>query len=420
METTAPATNGAHRTRRPTPYEEATLGFRNYWWPACLTKDVSVRKPKAMRLLGDEVVFFKRSGHIYALRDECPHRGTRLSRGKYEFPGTDTISCRYHGWTYDVKDGMCLADLTDGPDSPARGRVRVKSYPVQEAKGIVWIWMGEMEPVPLEEDVPPLVLREDTWLNTRATVNYGNWRWHFENPGGGHAFMVHRDSIHMLFTQLPAFAHDQRAALDEEGEDGVWMLHRGKGVTRYAEYPDLGKWPRPRPWRREGDPKTTEKDGRTPKAVRGIRYSRAAQRLPAITRITHAPITGCMYYEWYVPVDEDHYIYLQMATYWFKNPIDRLWFYAKFYGYGRWAQFIRFNNQDADMVRDTTDYAKRHGFSWPSRLHRVDQINFDQREIVNRTARGVGTDWVDGKLKDAQEEPAAATREPVAATPSTW
>ena len=36
--------------------------------------------------------------------------------------------------------------------------------------------------MPVEEDISPLVQREDTWLSTRAKVVYGNWRMHTENP----------------------------------------------------------------------------------------------------------------------------------------------------------------------------------------------------------------------------------------------
>ncbi len=122
-----------------TPYDRAVLGFRNYWYPACLSREVKERRPVAMKLLGDEIVFLRRQGQVYALADECPHRGTRLSRGKHEFPGTPTIACRYHGWVFDVTNGACVAALTDGPDSPVVGKVRVKTYPVQERKGFVWI-----------------------------------------------------------------------------------------------------------------------------------------------------------------------------------------------------------------------------------------------------------------------------------------
>ena len=55
-----------------TLYDSAALGFRNYWYPACLSKEVTVKKPRPMKLLGDEVVFYRRNDKAYALADECP------------------------------------------------------------------------------------------------------------------------------------------------------------------------------------------------------------------------------------------------------------------------------------------------------------------------------------------------------------
>ena len=147
------------------------------------------------------------------------------------------------------------------------------------------------------------------------------------------------------------------------------------------------------------------KDG-LPKPVRGIRYTRGTIRLPCITRITHAPVTGCMYYEWYVPIDEDHYIYFQMSCYWFKNLFDRLWFYARFFGYGRWAQFWRFNSQDQSMVGDSTDFDKRHGGNPPSKLARFDAANIAWREYCNTHARGEAVETT-----PTEPEPAAEERE---------
>jgi len=68
------------------------MGFREYWYPACLTREVG-EKPLAMPIMGEPIAFMRRSGKLYALADECPHRGTRLSLGSCQFPGTNTISC---------------------------------------------------------------------------------------------------------------------------------------------------------------------------------------------------------------------------------------------------------------------------------------------------------------------------------------
>jgi len=92
------------------------------------------------------VVFLRDEGKVYALSDQCPHRGVPLSLGRQEFPGTWT--CYYHGWTYDLKTGVLQAALTDGPDSPICGKVRVRIYPVEERAGVVWVYLGAGEAPP--------------------------------------------------------------------------------------------------------------------------------------------------------------------------------------------------------------------------------------------------------------------------------
>ena len=74
--------------------------------------------------------------------------------GKCLFPGT--IACAYHGWTYDVTDGNLRAALVDGRDSPIVGNknVRLRTYPVEERAGIVFVYIGDSEAPPLEADVP--------------------------------------------------------------------------------------------------------------------------------------------------------------------------------------------------------------------------------------------------------------------------
>ena len=49
--------------------------------------------------------------------------------------------------------GTCVAYLTE-PDSPACGRIRARAYPVQEMGGIVWVYMGDNTPDPVEQAVP--------------------------------------------------------------------------------------------------------------------------------------------------------------------------------------------------------------------------------------------------------------------------
>jgi alkylhydroperoxidase/carboxymuconolactone decarboxylase family protein YurZ len=113
--------------------ELPVLGFRNYWYPIMFSKDLKA-KPVAERLLGDEIVLFRTNGKAYALANRCPHRGTPLSLGKSRFPGT--LSCAYHGWTFDVT-GQCVGALLEGPDAVLPRKGRVRSYSVEERAGLI-------------------------------------------------------------------------------------------------------------------------------------------------------------------------------------------------------------------------------------------------------------------------------------------
>ena len=118
-------------------------GLREYWYPAVLVKKIGRRRPVGVRLLGENLVFFRdRAGKIVALQDLCAHRGSKLSRGVCHFPGT--ITCPYHGWTYDA-EGKCVAALVEGPES----RVPQSGVEVPFAPGLA------KNPLPI---FPPKVL----------------------------------------------------------------------------------------------------------------------------------------------------------------------------------------------------------------------------------------------------------------------
>jgi vanillate O-demethylase monooxygenase subunit len=110
--------------------------LRNVWYAAGLEREVA-STPLSRRILGERLVFFRTSsGKPAALEDRCPHRLLPLSKGRVV--GED-IQCGYHGARFAV-DGRCV--LVPGQEEvPARAAVR--SYPVRERYGFVWVWMGE-------------------------------------------------------------------------------------------------------------------------------------------------------------------------------------------------------------------------------------------------------------------------------------
>ena len=172
------------------------LGFRGYWYPALWKKEVGAKAPKHVELLGENIVFFRgKDGTASALIDWCPHRNARLSLGISEFPGT--ITCPYHGYTFDGT-GQCVAGLIDHPESPVVPKMRAKSYPTAEYQDVVYIWMGETDPVPLEDDLPAELLDERNYRYIRTKEWETNWTEPIAQGIDFHEGYLHRMGLKFL------------------------------------------------------------------------------------------------------------------------------------------------------------------------------------------------------------------------------
>lgn len=116
-----------------------TGGFpRNVWYVAALHREIT-SQPLARRILGERMVLFRSaSGKPVALADRCPHRHLPLSKGRVL---GEHIQCGYHGARFDA-DGRCVLVPGQGEIPDTAG---VRSYPVREQYGLVWVWTGDRE-----------------------------------------------------------------------------------------------------------------------------------------------------------------------------------------------------------------------------------------------------------------------------------
>lgn len=56
---------------------------------------------------GTAVAICNAGGEFYAVSNTCPHAGGPIGDGKLD---GHTVTCPYHGWSFDVRDGKCFVN----------------------------------------------------------------------------------------------------------------------------------------------------------------------------------------------------------------------------------------------------------------------------------------------------------------------
>lgn len=327
------------------------LGFRNYWYPVLASWRLR-RKPKSVKLLGEDVVLYRQNDKIYALQDQCAHRGARLSEGKCLYPGTDTLTCPYHGWTYSGETGRCVAKLMEGPETVIPEEARVRTFPVREKRGVIWLFVGEMAAVPLEDDLPDCLADVDRWHTISTWRTYHcNWRALNDNLCYDlHAPFLHRNSPELFFQPMFPFASQVTTTPLEDGKGLGYTA--ANGITE-TEYPGLGPFPPPQEafWRRlKPVGRGQEMDPETARATKqfNIKY-RHMSRLPAVTLVGR-PSGDYFMVRWVTPVNAETTLFYSLNAFRRRGALATLFDRI---GWGLWQSWTHdwvFSDQDKKVV----------------------------------------------------------------------
>ncbi len=322
------------------------LGLKEYWYPALRDNEVGSKKPVFLKMLGEDLCFFRgKSGKVAALTNVCPHRGAMLSHGKCEFPGF--LSCFYHGFVFDER-GECVAAIGEGPSSPMVGKIRARKYPTVTLKGIVFVWMGNGEAVPPEDDIPEEFFDATRYVIPWNTQWPANWRPCFENSYDSHVRYLHRNSAMLLMKPIypPHFPSPRPVRVGRHRLDP----NRGpRGKTTAAEqeyYPGIdAKWPHHR-WRvawvwffqllRKGF-----------LSVRRYKASEdwdTGQHLPCMIRINYHTY---MWTRWAVPIDANNTRMFYFHATDHDSSWGRLYEWFAYYFFHHWIIDRNFSAQDA-------------------------------------------------------------------------
>ena len=356
-------------------YIEAKLGFRNHWYPTLFSSELAEGEFKAHRMLGDRLLLARVDGRVYAVRDRCLHRGVPFSR-KIECYKKGTVTCWYHGFTYLLESGE-LCDIITSPKSNMIGRVKLENWPVEEAQGLIFVFMGDIDPPPLADDVPPGFLAEDLAVHGRCVEVGSNWRLGAENGFDSTHVFIHKKSILVKENDLALplgfvpTSKDTFEVVDEPtGPKGVFdplgehcepvfegkvqgetVLHGNMGETRVAY--DISIW------------------------------------LPGVLRVRPWPNPGITQFEWYVPIDDRRHYYIQTLGKEVADDSERAAFSDEFDN--KWCDLaLKGFNDDDIWAREAQQEFYDDDKAWlVERLFEPDRNISHWRQLASRRNRGI-------------------------------
>jgi len=385
-------------TRRlPTPSEMRdlvpALGLREYWYPTLLASEVGRGKPVGLRMLGEDLAFFRGAdGQVKAIDSVCPHRGAALHRGDCHFAGT--ISCAYHGWTFNDQ-GECIAVLSEGPESKIPGKAQARMYPTRTLKGMVWVWMGDGQPADICEDVPPEFFEGPDTMVLYFTAYWPlNWRLSMENSMDSHVPYVHRDAVQSLARPImksrargvfPRVVNDRSivGVLPQRTPEAI-LAAKAQQPAYQDFYPALsGYWPKHKyrllwTWLFDG---LYKKRATLPPFFDSEEWGRDGQllhHLPSMFRYDHR---RHVYTRYAVPVEPEksRMVYFHaVRRHGLKNKLrEYLWFRL----FHNWAMNVNFSKQDLYVMSEQR-------YDRPEKLSGTDQEIITWRKLWLK-ARGM-------------------------------
>lgn len=204
-------------TKSPPSYRDANNRWQraraaglvpDHWYAVEPSSAVKVEKPVEVNTAwGLSVALYRSSdGALHAIENRCAHRQLKLSTGTVV---GDQIACPYHGWTFGG-DGH-LKTIPHELFGSVLPKCRVRTYPVQEKYGLVWIYFGDDVSRAAECPLPPLgditgwptFICDFSWHAHHSIIaegigDYTHWWLHRQNkpfiPFGEASNLTHLDA----------------------------------------------------------------------------------------------------------------------------------------------------------------------------------------------------------------------------------
>jgi nitrite reductase/ring-hydroxylating ferredoxin subunit len=366
-------------------YLEASWGFKNHWYPALFSHELAEGGLKGVVISGQEIVLRRARGAVYALQDRCAHRGVRISARPMCLTD-EHLTCWYHGFSYGLQDGV-LKTIVGSPNDPVIGKIRIRTYPVEERAGIIFVFVGDAEyqlVPPLTSDLPiritdvtdpiPYILDEGLFIGGIHAAANANWRLGAENSFDPGHVLIHRDNMIVAATDsfLPLSFHPR----SPESVRVIDELDGPKGFTNLyntEEYEFI----------------TENKVVNIKSRGKSSHYVRTSFFLPCCLLVEHWPLPGWAIYGWYVPIDDQRHEYWDVAVTRCRNDEERGEAEFKYEKFIKPLHFEDFYSNDI-FAREAMQEFYEHRGGWEAeQLCDLDAVVIAWRKIASRFNRGI-------------------------------
>jgi vanillate O-demethylase monooxygenase subunit len=180
---------------------------KNTWYVACTPPEID-DKPLGRQVCGEKIVFYRGAeGKVAALEDFCPHRGAQLSLGQV---CEGKLVCGYHGLAMG-----CDGKAVSMPGQRVQGFPQIRSYPVVERYGFIWVWPG------------------DAALASESKIQHLEWADNPEWAFGGGMYHIHCD-YRLMVDNLMDLTHEtyvHTTSIGQKEIDQVPVTTRVEGET---------------------------------------------------------------------------------------------------------------------------------------------------------------------------------------------
>ena len=388
-------TNDARTQSQYQPYKDAAWGFVNHWYPALFSEELPEDHVEGIQICGKQIVLRRVDGKIFALKDQCLHRGVRLSAKPMCF-NKETITCWYHGFTYGLNDGA-LKTIVGNPDDPLIGTTGITTYPVHEVNGMIFVFVRD-DDYP-DEDVPPLshdlpvrfpenserfphplwptppsLLDDNAVCLGMHRTGESNWRIACENGFDNAHILVHQDN-----TIVQAYNWVLPLGIRPVSEDCITLIEDEDGPKGLMQWLFTDRW----------EPILENKALDVKVEGLNSRFYRTSVVLPGVLLVENWPEEHIVQYEWYVPITDDTYEYWEVLVKVCPTEADRKAYQYRFDRVFKPLALEGFNNCDL-YAREAMQEFYADGTGWEAeQLVATDVSPITWRKLASRHNRGI-------------------------------